>query len=300
MNDFNLQGLITALITPFKEDGSLDFTALKKLINFQIDNGSDAIVVCSTTGESPTLTTKDRQSLVVRAVEYAAGRIPVIVGTGTNETQNALDQTTLAKELGASAVLLVTPYYNKPSQDGLFEHFKVIADNVDIPQIIYNVPSRTGVNMRAETQLRLAEACPNVVAVKESSEDMGQMMEIIKHAPKHFSVFTGEDYLAVPSIIMGAKGVVSVIANYAPKQFAACVHKALDGHIKEAVKIHYSLLELMKLNFIESNPMPVKAAAAMLGLAKEVYRMPMLPLQLPHKKLIKAALIDAGFMKATD
>jgi 4-hydroxy-tetrahydrodipicolinate synthase len=297
MNKLTLQGTYTALVTPFKDDGSVDFNTLKRLINYQIDNGANGIVVCGSTGESATLLTKEKTSIIIKAVEYAAGRIPVIAGTGTNETEYTLHLSTIAKEHGADAILLVTPYYNKPTQEGLFEHFRLIAQQVDIPIILYNIPSRTGVNMTAETQLRIAENCKNVIATKEGSGDLIQMMQIIKNAPKHFSLLAGDDIFALPAISIGAKGVVSTISNYAPKQFSACVKAALDGNYKEAMKLHYSLFELMKLNGIETNPIPTKFALSLMGLIKEKYRLPLIQMQLQNKKKMKAALSKAGLMK---
>jgi 4-hydroxy-tetrahydrodipicolinate synthase len=296
MKKFTPHGLITALITPFKKDGSVDFNALKKLIDYQVENKADAIVVCGSTGESATLTTRDKQAIIIQAVEYSAGRIPVIAGTGTNETQFTLDMSIFAKEHGADAILLVTPYYNKPTQEGLYEHYHLIANNVDIPQIIYNVPGRTGVNIKPETVKKLADTCPNIVAIKESSGNMEQIMEIIHITNDGFAVLSGDDYLAIPVISIGGKGIISVISNYAAGQFAGCIHAAMDGKLKEARKLHYDLLELMDLNFIESNPIPVKYAVSLLGMCKEVYRLPMTPLLPDNKKKIKASMIAAGII----
>lgn len=297
MSKISFQGTLTALITPFKEDGSVDFSTLKKLINFQINNGIEGIVICGTTGEAASLNLKEKQAIINHAVEYSSGRIPIIAGTGLYQTESTKELTIIAKESGANAALIVVPYYVKPTQDGIFEHFRLIANQVDIPIIIYNIPSRTGVNMLAETQLRLAEECKNVVAVKEASGNFDQFMQIIKHSPKHFSLLSGDDSITVPAISIGAKGVVSVMSNYAPKEFGDCIRFALSGKFKEAMKIHYSLFELMKLNFCEANPTPVKAAMAMMGLIKEVYRLPILQLTLNNKKKMKAELTKAGFLK---
>jgi 4-hydroxy-tetrahydrodipicolinate synthase len=220
----------------------------------------------------------------------------VIAGTGTNETQATHDLTLFAKEHGADAALLVTPYYNKPTQQGLYEHFRLIAENVDIPIILYNVPGRTAVNMLPETQLLLAENCKNIIATKEASGDIEQMMEIIKNAPNGFVLFSGDDSLAVPVIAVGGVGVISVLSNYATKEFAECVNLALKGKFKEAMKIHFKLMELMELNFIESNPIPVKSAMSLMNLAKEVYRLPLIPIKPVNKRKIKKALLDAGLI----
>ncbi len=297
MKKLSLQGTITALITPFRKDGSVDFPGFEKLIDYQIDNNADGILVCGSTGESATLSFKEKQAIIIKAVEYSAGRIPVIAGTGTNETQSSHDLTLFAKEHGADAALLVTPYYIKPTQQGLYEHFRLIAENVDLPQIIYNVPGRTAVNMMPEIQLKLAENCKNIIATKEASGDLDQMMLIIKYAPEGFSLFSGDDSLAVPVISIGGAGVISVLSNYATKEFSECINLALEGKFKEAMKIHYKLLELMHLNFIESNPIPVKSVMSLMNLAKEVYRLPLIPIKPVNKRKIKKALLDAGLIK---
>jgi 4-hydroxy-tetrahydrodipicolinate synthase len=287
-------GTATAIVTPFLEDESIDFKSFKKLIDSQIASGVEAIVVCGSTGESATLSAKEKISIYIQAVEYSAGRVPIIAGTGSNNTQDSVALTLIAKEHGADAVLLVAPYYNKPSQEGLFRHFKAIADAVDIPQIIYNVPGRTSVNISAKTQLKIARECKNVVGTKEASGNLEQMMHIIKNAPKHFTLYSGDDVLTLPVITMGGKGVISVISNYAPKQFGDCVRAALKGKFTEAYKIHYNLLELMSLNFIETNPSPVKAALSLMGYIKEYLRLPMLPVSEENKEKIKNALKMSG------
>jgi len=296
MTKFTPVGTFTALITPFNSKGEVDFKALKKLIDFQIENGVDGIVVCATTGESATLTLKEKQAIIIESVEYAQGRIPIIAGTGTNETELSMNLTIFAKEHGASACLLVAPYYNKPNQQGLYEHFRLIATEVDIPIILYNVPGRTGVNITAQTQVRLAKDCPNIVATKEASGNMEQIMTIIKEAPKDFAVLSGDDALTLPIIAAGGKGVVSVISNYAPKEFSQMVRLALENKLEQAREIHYKLFELMQLNFIEPNPIPVKFIMSQLGFTKESYRMPLLPLSKKSKKTIKEALKRANII----
>lgn len=290
MKKFTPIGTFTALITPFNRKGEVDFKALKKLIDFQIENGVDGIVVCATTGESATLSLKEKQAIIIESVEHAAGRVPIVAGTGTNETELSLSLTLFAKEHGASACLLVAPYYNKPNQDGLYEHFRLIATQVDIPIILYNVPGRTGVNISAQTTIRLANDCPNIVATKEASGNLEQIMKIIAHSPKDFSVLSGDDALTLAIIALGGKGVVSVTSNYAPKEFSEMVRLALQNKIEKAREIHYKLLELMELNFIEPNPIPVKYIMSILGYTKEVYRLPLLPLKPEEKKKIKEAL----------
>ncbi len=297
MKKFTPVGTFTALITPFNRKGEVDFKTLRKLIDFQIENGVDGIVVCATTGESATLSLKEKQAIIVESVEHTNGRVPVIAGTGTNETELSLNMTIFAMEHGADACLLVAPYYNKPNQSGLYEHFRLIATNVDIPLILYNVPGRTGVNISAQTQIRLAQDCPNIVATKEASGNLDQIMKIIQNAPPTFSVLSGDDSLTLPIIALGGKGVISVISNYAPKQFSEMVRLALQNKIEKAREIHYNLLELMELNFIEPNPIPVKYAMSLLGFTKEVYRLPLLPLENEAKKKIKESLKKAKILE---
>jgi 4-hydroxy-tetrahydrodipicolinate synthase len=296
------QGTLTALITPFKNDkdgiNTVDFKALDKIIEAQIKNGVDGIVVCSTTGESPTLTAKEKAAIIIRAVELAKGRIAVIANTGTNETEESYNFSTIAKEHGADGIMMITPYYNKPTQEGMFEHFHIVASRLpEIPVMIYNCPSRTGVNLHPATLLRLTKACSNVMAVKEASGDIEQIQHIIQNAPDYFNVLSGDDSLALPVIALGGKGCVSVISNYAPKQFGDLVRLSLKGKFKEAREIHYKLLELMDLNFIESNPIPVKYIMASLGYIKDEIRMPLLPLSNDYRKLLKDAVRIAGIRK---
>ena len=294
MKKFTPKGTITALATPFKSNGELDFNAFKKLIDFQIDNGVDAIAVCSTTGEGSLLTIKEKVALITQSVEHANGRVPIIVATGTHDTHETWDLTVLAKEHGAAAALIVTPYYVKPSQNYLFSHYGVIAEKVDIPIILYNVPGRTGVNMLPDTQIALAQAFPNIIATKEASGDLEQILALIRYAPDGFSVLSGDDAYTLPLLSVGAKGVISVISNYAPKRFSEMVNLALAGKFAKATEIHNELFELMSLNFIEPNPVPVKAAMSMLGLMKFMVRMPLNEMDPENKKLIKDALKKAN------
>ena len=244
MAKHKFEGTITAIVTPFKKDLNIDFEKFKKLIEFQIENGVDGIVVCGSTGESATLSAKEKISLILTAIETVNGRVKVIAGTGTNNTAESIDMTTLAKEHGADGVLIVAPYYNKPTQEGLYNHYRAIADSNDIPVIIYNVPSRAVVNIHPEIQLKLAEDCPNIVATKEASGNLEQMSEIIRNAPEKFVLLSGDDALTLPIISIGGRGVVSVISNYAPKKFSEMVNYALKGKYNDARKIHYELFEL--------------------------------------------------------
>ncbi len=292
-----LQGTFTALITPFLPSGEVDFDAFTNIIEDQIKNKVEGVVVAGSTGENFALSFKEKTALLVKAVETAQGRIKVIAGTGTNETKASCDNTILAKELGADAALVVAPYYNKPTQDGLFEHYKLIADTSDgFPIIVYNIPGRSSVNINAETMLRIAETCPNVVAAKEASADLEQMMEIIRNAPEHFSLLSGDDYLTLPVVLMGGKGVISAISNYAPLQFSEMTRLALADKYSKALKIHYELFDLMNLNFAEPNPAPIKYIMSKLGFCQEIYRMPMMPIKKSNKNLIDVALQAAGFI----
>lgn len=285
-----LLGTTTAIVTPFKSDLTIDFDRFKRLLDFQLENGVKNICVCGSTGESATMTAKEKVSLIVAAVEHVGKDATIIAGTGSNDTRATIDLTILAKEAGADAALLVAPYYNKPSQEGLFQHYAAIAENVDLPLIIYNVPSRAGVNISAETQIKLAKSYKNIVATKEASGDLDQISEIIKYSPGKFIVLAGDDSLAVPTILFGGKGVVSVISNYAPKIFSQMVNLALDGDYESAMNIHYDLLDLFALNFIETNPIPVKAALVLMGMIEEYYRLPLIPMRPENKKLLQKAL----------
>lgn len=296
MKKYIPQGTITALVTPFQKGGAIDFVALKDLIEFQIQGGVDAIVVCGSTGESATLTTKEKIAIFEKSLEFSNGKIPIIAGTGSNETEGTLNLSTVAFNSGVAGLLLVAPYYNKPTQTGLYEHFKLVADNVDIPVIIYNVPGRTGVNISAETQLKLAKTCKNIKATKEASGNFEQMMKIIKDAPEGFNLLSGDDIFTIPIISFGGKGVVSVISNYAPKQFSDMVKNAMNGKFDKARKIHYDLMELMELNFIESNPIPVKYALALMKKINPVYRLPLLEMTKKNKEIFKKAMQKAGLI----
>lgn len=296
MAKHKFEGTITAIVTPFKKDLNIDFEKFKKLIEFQIENGVDGIVVCGSTGESATLSAKEKISLILTAIETVNGRIKVIAGTGTNNTAESIDMTTLAKEHGADGVLIVAPYYNKPTQEGLYNHYRAIADSNDIPVIIYNVPSRAVVNIHPEIQLKLAEDCPNIVATKEASGNLEQMSEIIRNAPEKFVLLSGDDALTLPIISIGGRGVVSVISNYAPKKFSEMVNYALKGKFNEARKIHYELFELMKLNFIEPNPIPVKAALSKIGLLDSYLRLPLMPITKKNSLIINKALEKVGLI----
>ncbi|ROL56340.1 4-hydroxy-tetrahydrodipicolinate synthase [Bacteroidetes/Chlorobi group bacterium ChocPot_Mid] len=294
MKTFSCKGTITALVTPFNKNHEIDYDALKSLIEFQIKSRIDAILIAGTTGESPSLSKEEKLELMERTMDIVKGRVPVIAGTGTNNTKDSIIMTRKAKEIGVDGALIVAPYYNKPTQNGLYEHYKAIAKSVEIPQIIYNVPGRTGVNILPETQLRLAEECKNIIATKEASGNLGQMMEIIKNAPKGFILLSGDDALTLPAISIGAKGCISVLSNYAPAEFGRMIHFALDGKFEQAKKIHYSLLDLMNLNFVESSPQPVKYVLSQMGYIKEIFRLPLVPMQSLNKTILMNAIKKSG------
>ncbi|MBU3699539.1 MAG: 4-hydroxy-tetrahydrodipicolinate synthase [Candidatus Kapabacteria bacterium] len=270
-----IRGLHTAIVTPFTNSGELDLPAFERIIDMQVDAGVDGIVVCGSTGEGATLTTDEKQTLWRTAVERVAGRITVTAGTGTNDTRSTVDLSVKARQCGVDAVLVVTPYYNKPTSTGLVAHFRAIADATDVPMIIYNVPGRTGQNVSAETQLAVAEACPSVVATKEASANLEQMCQIMRHARGGFTLLAGDDVLTLPAIACGAGGVIAVISNYAPKRFGRLVRAALEGDVLTARAEQMALMPFFTANFIESNPIPVKHIMHVLGHIQCEYRLPL-------------------------
>lgn len=288
MKKLQLRGTGTAIVTPFKKDGSVDYDAFKRVVDMQIAGGVEMLVPLGSTGENPTISREERTEIFRWIIEYVDRRALIVAGTGTNDTRISIEFTREAKALGADACLVVTPFYNKPTPNGLFEHFKAVAD-VGLPVLMYNVPGRTGLNMLADTTLRCAEI-ENVVSIKEASADLAQCMEIIHHAPEGFTLLSGEDFLTVPLISVGAQGVVSVVGNEVPREFSDMVRLALAGKFKEAMELHYKLLELMKINFIESNPGPVKSALAMMGVIEENLRLPLMPVKPDSKEKIRKVL----------
>lgn len=289
-------GTGTALVTPFLTDGTIDFPALYRLLDFQIDNGIEYIVIGGSTGESATMSFAEKQLLFQKSIDYVAGRRPIIAGTGSNDTRATIELTKVAVDAGADGVLLVSPFYNKPTQNGLIQHFSAIAQSADTSFILYNVPGRTASNMLPETQLAIAEANKNVIATKEASADLEHMMEIIRSAPSHFTLLAGDDSLTLPIIASGGTGTISVISNYAPKQFGDLVRASIAGDFSKAREILYSLLPLMKANFIESNPIPVKAALQLMGMIGSTIRLPLTPATESTITSMKKALEDAHIL----
>ena len=289
MNSSSLRGSGVAIVTPFKSDGSIDEKVLQKLVDFQIDNGTNFIIPCGTTGESATMDADERKQVIRIVIEQTKKRVPVIAGTGTNATTTSIKYSKQAQELGADGVLLVGPYYNKPTQEGYFQHFKAIAESISIPAILYNVPGRTGGNIEPKTILRLAEI-KNIIGVKEASANFGQFMEILGQRSSDFLVLSGDDALTLPMMSLGADGVISVAANQIPRAMSDIVKFALAGDFAKALELHYRYLELMNLNFVESNPIPVKFALVMMGLIEENYRLPLVPMHENNKKKMRELL----------
>ncbi len=283
-------GAIVATVTPFR-NGNLDKNALKKLVTFQIDSGTDGIVPCGTTGESATLSFEEHERVIDIVLESADGRVPVIAGTGSNNTKEAVALTRYAKKAGVSGALVITPYYNKPTQDGLLRHFRAVAESADIPIILYNVPGRTGVNMAPQTVARLAEI-PNIVGVKEASGNLTQVCDIIRMTPKKFCVLSGDDALFFPMMALGAKGVISVASNVAPRLMAELYDTYVIGEISRARDIHYHLWPLFHALFLETNPIPAKTALAMMKKIREEFRLPLSPMADANRKVLARTLSD--------
>jgi 4-hydroxy-tetrahydrodipicolinate synthase len=296
MTKKSFQGTGTAMITPFRADGSVDERALRRFVDFQIGGGVDMLLPCGTTGEGATLDEDETDRVVRIVIEQSNRRVPVIVGAGSNSTSKAVQMTKRIKKLGADGVLSVGPYYNKPTQQGYYEHFRSIAEAENISIIVYNVPGRTGGNIEAKTMLRLAEV-PNIVAVKEASGNIGQIMDIIRDAPQDFSVLSGDDAMALPVIAVGGHGVVSVVSNEAPAMMSAMINAALDGNLTRAKELHYKLLPLMNINFIESNPIPAKAALAMMGLIEENYRLPLVRMTAANREKLAKVVEETGLLQ---
>ena len=295
----DLKGCGTALVTPFKSDTQLDLEAFRKLIRWQLDSGIHFLVPSGTTGESVTLNEEEYREVIRTCVETAAGAVPVVAGAGTNNTAQAIHLATIAQQEGADALLAVTPYYNKPTQEGLVLHFSKIAESISLPVVLYNVPGRTIINITAETALRLAQV-DNIIAVKEASGDLGQVMQILNRRPSDFVVLSGDDSLTLPIMAMGGEGIISVASNLIPAEMSQMVDLALSGKWEEAKKIHYRYLDLMELNFIESSPIPVKYALSRMGKLEEAYRLPLCPLSDPSKKVMDQELDKLNLVSSGD
>ncbi len=285
-----LIGMGVALVTPFKSDDSIDFDALGRLVEYIINNNADYLVVCGTTAETPTLTDKEKDEIARFVVQCNAGRLPIVLGIGGNNTKEVVEKVKTSDLSGIDAILSVTPYYNKPSQEGLYQHFSAIAKASPLPLVLYNVPGRTGVNMTAETTLRLANEFSNICAVKEASGNFTQIDDIIKNKPQDFMVISGDDGITFPLITLGAVGVISVIGNAFPREFSRMVRLALQGDYQNARQIHYRFTELFELLFVEGNPAGVKSMLAVMGMIENKLRLPLVPNTIKTYEKIRSVL----------
>ena len=293
-----MRGCATALVTPFAANGSVDEDRMRSLIERQINGGVRMLVPCGTTGESATMTEEEDERVIGLTIEVAQNRAKVIAGAGSNSTAAAIEYSKRARDLGADAVLQVAPYYNKPTQEGLDAHFRAIAEAIpDMPIMLYNVPGRTSSNIAAQTVLSLARDCENIVAIKEASGNLSQIMGILRERPTNFHVLSGDDAVTLPLIALGAEGIVSVASNEVPDLMSRMTDLALDGNWDEARELHYRLLPLMEVNFIESSPGPLKAAMAMMGLLDEKFRLPLVPIQENSRKHIREVISELGLLE---
>jgi 4-hydroxy-tetrahydrodipicolinate synthase len=290
------QGSIVALVTPFR-GGTVDEAKLKELVEMHVTQGTDGIVPCGTTGESPTLSHDEHRRVVEIVIEAARGRLHVIAGTGSNATSEAISLTAHAKKAGATGALVVNPYYNKPTQEGLYRHFRAVADAVDIPILAYNIVSRTAINVETDTLVRLVKDCPNIVGVKEASGSLDQMTQVILACGPDFSVLSGDDNLTLPLMSVGGRGVISVIANIVPRETAEMTHAALAGDWKLARELHLKLFPLARAAFMETNPIPVKEAMGMMGMLEPEFRLPMCPMGAANRERLRAVLVQHGLIK---
>ena len=290
-----IKGSIVAIVTPMHEDGSLDFAAFRALIDFHVAQGSDGIVVVGTTGESPTVDVEEHEELIRVAVEHASGRIPIIAGTGANSTAEAIELASFSKKVGATASLTVVPYYNKPTQEGLYQHFKAIAEAVDMPHILYNVPGRTGCDMNNDTVLRLAQI-PNIVGIKDATGNIERGSDLLYRAPENFAIYSGDDASTLALMLLGGHGTISVTANVAPKLMHEMCAAALAGEVARAREINFRLLGLHSRLFVEANPIPVKWAVARMGKMKNALRLPLTPLSPPAQAVVEEAMRQAGIL----
>ncbi|MBI2144101.1 4-hydroxy-tetrahydrodipicolinate synthase [Candidatus Woesearchaeota archaeon] len=291
-----VEGAITAMVTPFTQGGELDVEGLKKNVQFQVGNRISGLVPLGTTGESPTISGDERDAIIKTVVAAAKGKVPVIVGTGTNSTAHSVELSRQAEELGADAVLVVSPYYNKPTQEGLYRHFRAIAESISIPVVVYNIQGRTGVNIETATLLRMAQV-PNIIAVKEASGNLAQMMDVLDQFPNTFSVVSGDDNLTLPLMSMGGRGVISVVSNLVPRKVGDMCAAAARGDFAAARKLHFEMLPIFKAAFVETNPIPIKAAMGLAGLPAGPLRMPLCEMQPANMDKLKAALQKMGILK---
>lgn len=290
-----IAGSTVALVTPMFDDGSIDFDGLRQLVDWHVAEGTDCIGVVGTTGESPTVSVEEHCEIIRVTVEHAKGRVPVMAGAGGNSTREAIELSRFAKEVGADCTLSVVPYYNKPSQEGIYQHFKAIAEAVDIPMVLYNVPGRTVADMLPETTLRLAQV-PGIVGIKEATGNIERACTLIKHAPKGFSIYSGDDPTAVALMLLGGHGNVSVTANVAPRAMHELCVAAMEGRVREATALHFKLLPLHKHLFVEPSPAPTKWAMSRMGRCRNALRLPITPLTPQGQSVVEQAMRDAGLL----
>jgi 4-hydroxy-tetrahydrodipicolinate synthase len=289
------RGLGIALVTPFKSDGSIDIDALNRLVEYQIKGGADFLCIMGTTAETPTLTSEEKWMLKQHLVERVAGRVPILMGCGGNSTASVVNELKTRDWSGIDGILSVCPYYNKPSQEGIYQHYKAVANATTLPIVLYNVPGRTGVNMTAETTLRLANDVENIVAIKEASGNIAQMDDIIKNKPRNFDVISGDDGITFPLITLGAVGVISVIGNALPAEFSRMVRLALKGEYRTSLSIHHKFTELFSLLFVDGNPAGVKAMLSEMGLIENQLRLPLVPTRLKTMEKISMIVRELGY-----
>jgi 4-hydroxy-tetrahydrodipicolinate synthase len=290
------QGSFVAMVTPFR-NGKVDEAKLRELVEFHVTNGTDGLIPCGTTGESPTLSHDEHHRVVELVIEAARGRIRVVAGTGSYSTSDAIEMTRHAERAGAAGALVVNPYYNKPTQEGLYRHFRAVAESVAIPILVYNIQSRTAVNVETDTMARLARDVKNIVGVKEASGSLDQMSQVIAACGPDFSVLSGDDNITLPLLAIGGSGVVSVIANIVPRETAEFVHAALDGDWKRARELHYRLFPLARAAFLETNPIPIKEAMALAGMLEPEFRLPMCRMSDANREKLRAILKPYGLLK---
>jgi len=298
MSTMQLRGCGTALVTPFKKDGSLDEPALRSLVAWQVESNIDFLVPCGTTGETPTLSREEWLRVIEITIEVADGRVPIVAGATSNATADAVEKAkTIAAIRGVDAILTASPYYNKPTQEGQYQHFKAVAEAVEKPLVLYNVPGRTGANIEPSTLARLAQL-PNILGVKEASGNMSQIADVFNAVPPGFLVFSGDDAVTLPVISLGGAGIISVVSNEIPMEFAAMTRAALQNRWDDARAMHRKYLPLMQANFLESNPIPVKAVLAMMGRIEESYRLPLVPMKKENRAKLERIAVDLGLVTA--
>jgi 4-hydroxy-tetrahydrodipicolinate synthase len=293
----DIRGCGTALVTPFRKDGTLDLDALRRLVQFQLRAGIDFLVPCGTTGETPTLEHAEYLAVVRTVVQEAGGKVPVIAGVGGNNTRKLIDLAAEVSGLGIQGILSVAPYYNKPTQEGLYQHFRAIAESTDLPMILYNVPGRTSSNLEPATVARLSKIA-NIIGIKEASGSIVQQMEVLAAVPPTFRVLSGDDAFTFPLMALGGVGIISVVSNEIPAEMTRLAHLLLEGKLEAARQLHFNLLPLMQVNFIETNPIPVKAALAMMGMIEEIYRLPMVPMKAENRTKLEKVLSAQGLLQS--